>query len=89
MSERKFKFISPGVFTSEIDNSQLPKIPDPIGPVIIGRTRKGPAFRPTTVNSFEEFIQIFGDPIAGGKGGDGVMETNWHQPMLVLLHRLG
>jgi hypothetical protein len=70
MSERKFKFISPGVFTSEIDNSQLPKIPDPIGPVIIGRTRKGPAFRPTTVNSFEEFIQIFGDPIAGGKGGD-------------------
>jgi hypothetical protein len=70
MSERKFKFISPGVFTSEIDNSQLPKVPDPIGPVIIGRTRKGPAFRPTTVNSFEEFIQVFGDPVAGGKGGD-------------------
>ena len=70
MSERKFKFISPGVFTSEIDNSQLPKVPDPIGPVIIGRTRKGPAFKPVTVNSFEEFIQVFGEPIAGGKGGD-------------------
>ena len=70
MSERKFKFISPGVYTSEIDNSQLPKVPDPIGPVIIGRTRKGPAFKPVTVNSFEEFIQVFGDPVAGGKGGD-------------------
>ena len=70
MSERKFKFISPGVYTSEIDNSQLPKVADPIGPVIIGRTRKGPAFKPVTVNSFEEFIRVFGDPIAGGKGGD-------------------
>ena len=70
MSERKFKFISPGVYTSEIDNTQLPKVPDPIGPVIIGRTRKGPAFRPTKINSFEEYIQVFGEPVAGGKGGD-------------------
>ena len=70
MSERKFKFISPGVYTSEIDNSQLPKVAAPIGPVIIGRTRKGPAFKPVTVSSFEEYIQVFGEPIAGGKGGD-------------------
>jgi hypothetical protein len=38
MSSRKFKFVSPGIFLNEIDNSQLPKISDAIGPVIIGNT---------------------------------------------------
>ena len=46
MSAKKFKFVSPGVFLSEIDNSQLPKEPGGIGPVIIGRTRRGPALKP-------------------------------------------
>ena len=42
MSVRKFKFVSPGVFTKEIDNSQLPAAATPAGPVIVVRTPKGP-----------------------------------------------
>ena len=61
MSAKKFKFVSPGIFINEIDNSQLPKQSDPIGPVIIGRTRRGPSMRPITVNSFSEYIEKFGN----------------------------
>ena len=39
----RFKFISPGVFVDEIDNSQLPSEPGAVGQVVIGRARKGPA----------------------------------------------
>jgi hypothetical protein len=70
MSVKNFRFVSPGVFVNEIDNSQLPATPAGIGPVIIGRAEKGPALRPTTVNSFEEFVNIFGTPDAGNGGGD-------------------
>ena len=71
MSVKKFKFVSPGIFLSEVDNSQLPAIRQAVGPVIIGRTRMGPSMRPVTVNSPSEFIQVFGNPIpGGGAGGD-------------------
>lgn len=70
MSVKNFRFVSPGVFVNEIDNSQLPATPAGIGPVIIGRAEKGPALRPTTVSSFEEFVNIFGTPDAGNGGGD-------------------
>ena len=76
MAARKFKFVSPGVFLKEIDNSQLPKEPGAIGPVIIGRTRKGPALKPFTVSSYSDFVEIFGNPIAGGKGSDVYREGN-------------
>ena len=61
MSVKKYKFVSPGVFLSEIDNSQVPEEPSDIGPVIIGRTVRGPAMRPVQVNSFSEFVTIFGN----------------------------
>jgi hypothetical protein len=70
MAARKFKFVSPGVFLKEVDQSQLPRLPGNIGPVIIGRTRKGPALRPTLVNSYEEFVEIFGEPVPGNQGED-------------------
>ena len=70
MSVKSFKFISPGIFINEIDNSQLPAIADEIGPVIVGRTEKGPGMRPVKVNSFSEYVSIFGNPIPGGQGGD-------------------
>ena len=70
MSTRKFKFVSPGVFLKEIDQSQLPKDPGAVGPVIIGRTRKGPALRPTKVSSYGEFLEVFGDPMPGGESHD-------------------
>ena len=62
MSVKKYKFVSPGVFISEIDNSQLPNISDQEGPVIIGRADYGPALRPVKVNSFSEFVSVFGGP---------------------------
>jgi hypothetical protein len=67
---RKFKFISPGVFLNEIDNSQLPSEPQAVGPLIIGNTRKGPAMRPVRVESFAEFVDVFGQPTAGNDGTD-------------------
>jgi hypothetical protein len=67
---KKFKFVSPGIFTNEIDQSQLPADPTAIGPVIIGRTEKGPAMRPVKVSSFEEFVSIYGLPSPGGGSGD-------------------
>ena len=70
MSARKFKFISPGVFLNEIDNSQLPNEPREIGPLCIGRAKYGPAMRPVTVDSFAEFVQLYGEPIPGGKSED-------------------
>lgn len=70
MAARKFKFVSPGVFLKEVDQSQLPKLPGNIGPIIIGRTRKGPALRPTLVNSYEEFVEVFGEPVPGNQGED-------------------
>src|SRR3990167_1811520 len=67
---KRFKFVSPGIILDEIDNSQLPGIRAQTGPVIIGRAERGPGLRPVTVGSFAEFVEIFGNPIAGGNGGD-------------------
>ncbi len=68
--ERKFKFISPGVFIDEIDNSQLPAEPGVIGPVVIGTAPQGPAMVPVTVNSFSELVETFGEPNAGQPADD-------------------
>ena len=70
MSAKDFKFVSPGVFIEEIDNSQVPKSPVAIGPLVIGRSRRGPAFQPVRVDSFSEFVTIFGDPVAGEEASD-------------------
>ena len=75
-SSKKFKFISPGVFVDEIDQSQLPATPTEVGPVVIGRSRKGPANKPVRVESFSDFVQTFGDPVAGNEGGDIWREGN-------------
>ena len=80
MSIKKFRFVSPGVFINEIDNSQLPKTAGPIGPVVIGRTQRGPGMRPVQVDSFSEFIEIFGNPVPGGQGGDVWRDGNYTAP---------
>ena len=80
MSVKSFKFISPGIFINEIDNSQLPAVPAEMGPVVIGRTERGPSMRPVKVNSFSEYVRIFGNPIPGGQGGDVWREGNYLAP---------
>lgn len=65
MSEKKYKYISPGVFFKEINSSQVPTDFDEVGPVVIGRAERGPAMRPVKVNSFSEFVEYFGNPTPG------------------------
>ena len=76
MSVKKFKFVSPGIFLNEIDNSQIPAENPAVGPVLIGRTERGPALRPVRIESFSEFVNVFGNPIAGG--GDPTTDV-WRQ----------
>ena len=71
MSVKKFKFVSPGIFVNEIDNSQLPNENPAVGPVIIGRTERGPALRPVRVESFSEFVNVFGNPLPGNGSPSG------------------
>jgi hypothetical protein len=70
MSVKRFKFVSPGIFINEVDNSQLPQAPEEVGPVIIGRSLRGPGMRPVRVDSFSEFVELFGEPVAGLTGED-------------------
>ena len=80
MSVKKFRFVSPGIFINEIDRSQLPAEPARMGPVVIGRSEKGPGFEPTTVSSFAEFVEIFGNPIPGKEGTDVWRNGNYNGP---------
>ena len=80
MSVDKYKFISPGVFVSEIDNTGKSLLADNVGPAIIGRSEKGPILQPIHVNSYFDFVQTFGNPIPGGKGGDVVRDGNYTSP---------
>lgn len=54
------KFLSPGVFTQENDQSYLAQGVGNIGAAFIGPTTKGRAYIPTEVTSYSEFEQKFG-----------------------------
>jgi phage tail sheath protein FI len=78
---RKFRFVSPGIFLNEIDQSQIPALPENEGPVIIGRAERGPGMTPVRVNSFSEFVERFGHPISGfGGQGDIWRDGNYSSP---------
>jgi hypothetical protein len=81
MSVKKFKFVSPSVSVAEIDNSEIPKEAESIGPIVIGRASQGPGMRPVKVGSFEEFVRVFGNPSPGGKGGDVWRDGNFSAPL--------
>jgi hypothetical protein len=79
-SSRRFKFISPGVFIDEIDNSQLPRTPTAVGPLVMGRAQRGPANIPVTINSFSEFVETFGNAVAGNTATDVWREGDFSAP---------
>ena len=81
MSVKSFKFVSPGVFINEIDNSFIPKSAEAIGPVVIGRSTRGLAMQPVTVESYSEFVEMFGDTVPGRQGGDISRYGNYQSPM--------
>ena len=65
---KKFDFLSPGIEIREIDQSFIPAEREAEGPIIIGRTRKGPANKPVKVRNLDDFVSVFGLPVAGGNG---------------------
>jgi len=70
MPVEKFRFVSPGIQTAEIDRTARAEPAPRIGPVIIGRARSGPGMVPVRVQTREDLIKIFGDPVPGAGGGD-------------------
>ena len=84
MSVTKFKFVSPGVFINEIDNSQLPREPDKIGPVIIGRTRRGPSIHFPILSRCSEHQSE-----AGRERMSGEVVITWDQLTQLTLRRHG
>ena len=80
MAAKKFKFISPGIYVNEVDESIIAPTPPILGPVIVGRTRKGPAMRPIRVDNYLDFVETFGHPIAGVEDGDQWRRGNHQGP---------
>lgn len=70
---KKFDFLSPGIEIREIDQSFIGSERDAEGPIIIGRTRKGPANKPVKVRNLDDFVSVFGLPVPGGNGVQGDM----------------
>ena len=54
------RIVSPGVFTNELDLSFLPQGIGAIGAALVGPTLKGPAFVPTVVEGYGDFVTKFG-----------------------------
>ena len=81
MPVKDFKFVSPGVFIQEIDNSFRPAGSTAIAPVVVGRSTRGLAMQPVTVQSYSEFVEMFGDTVPGNGGGDIYRDGNYQSPM--------
>ena len=81
MSVKNFKFVSPGVFINEIDDSFIPADAENIGPVVIGRSKRGLAMQPIKVGSYSDFVTLFGNTVAGQGGGDIYRDGNYQSPM--------
>lgn len=68
---KRFRFGSPGSKIAEIDNTYLENTAGEIGPLFIGRAKKGP-FVPVTLSSQKDLTDIFGIPEPGIRGGGDV-----------------
>lgn len=61
-------FLSPGVYAREFDLSFLPRQIPAVGAAVIGPTVRGPAFRPTPISTYSEYLRWFGDTFISGSG---------------------
>jgi len=75
MAIEKFRFVSPGVQFNEIDESVIAPTPPAIGPLVIGRTAKGPSMQPVLVNTVAELERVFGPSYNGKVGSTDVWRT--------------
>lgn len=63
-------FLSPGVYTREIDLSYIPAEIPAVGAAIIGPTVRGRALVPTPISTYSEYLRWFGDKFSSGSGAD-------------------
>lgn len=61
-------FTSPGVFSREFDLSFRPLEIAAVGMAVVGPTVRGPAFTPTPISNYSEYIRWFGDVFTSGSG---------------------
>lgn len=61
-------FLSPNVFVREVDLSFRPQEIPAVGMAVIGPTVRGPAFMPTPISTYSEYIRWFGDVFTSGSG---------------------
>jgi len=82
MSVDRFRFVSPGVFINEIDQSQVAgRRRGGAGPVVFGVAEKGPALVPVTVSTYADFVNMFGRPMPGtGRNSDVWRNGNHANP---------
>jgi hypothetical protein len=72
MSVDKFKFAGPSIQVAEIDESRVEQPVAGIGPVVIGRTARGPAMAPVTVSTQAELERVFGAAYNGKSAANDV-----------------
>jgi len=75
MAIEKFRFVSPGIQVSEIDDSIIPTPFPATGPVVIGNTSRGPIMQPVQVSSVAELERVFGSTSNGKTGADDVWRS--------------
>lgn len=61
-------FLSPGSYVREFDLSFRPQEIPAVGAAVIGPTVRGPAFVPTPISNYSEYIRWFGDTFSSGSG---------------------
>lgn len=66
-------FLSPGVFTREVDLSVLPIAGGATRPAFVGTANKGPINVPTLITSASQYVEIFGEPFAESYLGYAVL----------------
>ena len=60
------EILSPGIYINETDQSFIPEGITEVGAALVGPTAKGPAYIPTKVTSYSDFIAKFGDLYESG-----------------------
>ena len=60
------EILSPGIYINENDQTFIPEGITEVGAVIVGPTAKGPAYVPTKVTSYSDFVAKFGDLYESG-----------------------
>jgi len=90
MAEQTFK--SPGFFDTEIVTERRQNLDQIITTVpagVVGFSEKGPAFTPITVNSYERFVEIFGEAKTDYPSTLAVKKYLEHRDALTFVRVLG